>query len=121
MNILERADQIVNGRTEEKERQYGDFHTTMNNMRDIFNAMTGHKLETRDMYMAMVAMKLARQRFAHKEDNLLDLVAYVGSLNDLEEQISEFKASKEAEARQHEPQSIGCCSCGFPATVGCNC
>lgn len=82
MNILVEANKIVNNRSEEKQRQYGDFHTAMDCMRDIFNAMTGHDLTTQDMYSAMIALKLSRQRHTHKEDNLLDAVAYMGSLND---------------------------------------
>lgn len=81
MNILEQADKIVNHRSEEKERQYGPFSECMERMRDIFNAMTGHNLTTEDMFKAMVAMKLAREFYSHKEDNLLDLCAYVGGLN----------------------------------------
>lgn len=80
-NILRRADGIVNERAEEKARQYGDFESMMDNMRDIFNASTGLNLTTESMYMAIVALKLARERYNHKEDNLLDLVAYLGSLN----------------------------------------
>jgi hypothetical protein len=33
------------------------------------------------MNSAMVALKLSRQSYTHKEDNLLDAVAYLGSLN----------------------------------------
>ena len=80
-NILKKADLIVNQRSEEKEREYGPFLESMDSMRDIFNAMTGHNLSTKDMFMSIIALKLSRQKHAHKEDNLLDLVAYVGALN----------------------------------------
>ena len=60
MNILDQANEIVNKRSEEKTRQYGDFHETMDNMRDIYNSITGQKATTEDMYNAMIAMKLAR-------------------------------------------------------------
>jgi len=80
-NILYRANQIVNERSEEKERQYGPFEDSMDNMRDIFNAITGLDLNTEHMYKAMIAAKLSRERFSHKEDNLLDLCSYTGSLN----------------------------------------
>jgi deoxyadenosine/deoxycytidine kinase len=80
-NILAKADKIVNKRAEEKERQYGPFEDSMDNMRDIFNAITGLELTTEHMYKAMIAAKLSRERFTHKEDNLLDACAYIGSLN----------------------------------------
>lgn len=81
MNILKKADQIVNERSEEKERQYGPFNETMDRMRDIFNAMTGLQLETKHMFQALIALKLSREAHAHKEDNLLDAVAYMGAMN----------------------------------------
>jgi hypothetical protein len=34
------------------------------------------------MYNAMIAIKLSRQAHSHKEDNLLDCVAYMASMND---------------------------------------
>ena len=34
------------------------------------------------MYRAMIALKLSREAYAHKEDNLLDAVAYMSSMND---------------------------------------
>ena len=81
VNILDAANKIVNERSEEKDRQYGSFSKSMDRMRDIFNSMTGHNLSTEDMYTAMIALKMSRQRHAHKEDNLLDAVAYLGALN----------------------------------------
>lgn len=80
-NILKQADQIVNQRSEEKNRQYGSFNDSMDKMRDIFNAMTGLELETKHMFQAIIALKLSREAHAHKEDNLLDAVAYMGAMN----------------------------------------
>lgn len=81
MNILEEANNIVNKRSEEKERQYGSFDDSMDTMRDIFNSMTGLDLTTDHMFQAMIALKLSRQKHAHKQDNLLDTAAYVGAWN----------------------------------------
>ena len=33
------------------------------------------------MFKALIALKLSREAYAHKEDNLLDAVAYIGGLN----------------------------------------
>lgn len=87
MNILEKANQIVNLRSEERERQYGPFFETMEVATNIYNAMhrDGKTIEVEDMYKAMVAMKLAREGYSHKEDNLLDACAYMGSWNDYAE------------------------------------
>ena len=83
-NILERANKIVNERSEEKERQYGEFSACMRRATAIYNCMTEAKSEKITpvcMYKAMIAMKLAREAHAHKEDNLLDAAAYIGALN----------------------------------------
>ena len=43
--------------------------------------MTGKDITGQDMYACMVALKLSRHSYNYKEDNLLDAVAYIGSLN----------------------------------------
>lgn len=82
MNILEKANEIVNLRSEEKDRQYGDFHQCMEKAAKIASLISSKEITTVDMYNCMVALKFARQANFHKEDNLLDMVAYIGSLND---------------------------------------
>jgi hypothetical protein len=81
MNILEKANEIVNLRSEEKERQYGPFEEGMDRAAKILSGMTGLTLDATFMYKAMIALKLSRESYSHKEDNLLDAVAYIGSLN----------------------------------------
>jgi len=81
MNILEQANQIVNNRLEEKERMYGDFDKGMERAAEILTAMTGETLDATFMYKSMIALKLSRESFNHKEDNLLDAVAYIGAMN----------------------------------------
>jgi len=81
MNILEQANQIVNVRSEEKERNYGPFEEGMKNAAKILSGMTNMELDAIFMYKALVALKLSREAYNHKEDNLLDAVAYLGSLN----------------------------------------
>lgn len=81
MNILEKANQIVNDRSEEKERMYGNFDKGMEIAASILSSMTGEPLDAIFMYKAMIALKLSRESFNHREDNLLDTVAYIGALN----------------------------------------
>lgn len=81
MNILEQANKIVNERSEEKERMYGNFDDSMDKAAELFNSMTGLKLTAIEMFKALIALKLSRESFNHKEDNLLDAVAYIGALN----------------------------------------
>lgn len=83
-NILETANQIVNERSEEKERQYGPFQVSMERATVLYNMMSpeGQRITTAGMFRAMIALKLSREAHAHKEDNLLDAVAYMGAMND---------------------------------------
>lgn len=81
MNILEEANKIINLRSEEKERMYGPFEDGMERAAMIASGCTGKQLTAQDIYMCLVALKLSRQSYNHKEDNLLDAVAYLGSLN----------------------------------------
>tara|TARA_R110000851_G_scaffold233_1_gene787 strand:+ start:276 stop:548 length:273 start_codon:yes stop_codon:yes gene_type:complete len=81
MNILKQADNIINKRREEKQRMYGPFEEGMERAAMIASGCTGKNITARDMYMCMVALKLSRESYSHKEDNLLDAVAYLGSLN----------------------------------------
>ena len=89
MNILKEADQIINERSEEKERMYGPFEEGMERAAKIASGATGKNITVYDMYMCMVALKLSRESYSHKEDNLLDAVAYIGSLNNYENNKSE--------------------------------
>jgi DNA-binding protein H-NS len=81
MNILDKANKIINKRSEEKERQYGPFSEGMERATKIFNGMTGLDLGPEEMFKALVALKLSRESYTHKEDNLLDAIAYLGALN----------------------------------------
>ncbi len=81
MNILKKANEIVNERSEEKFREYGDFVKCMGKTARIASEMSSKEITTEDAYNVLIALKLSRQANAHKEDNLLDAVAYIGSLN----------------------------------------
>jgi hypothetical protein len=78
-NILEKANEIVNQRSEEKEREYGPFSEGMQRAAMIASGMSGKQMTSHDMYIALVALKLSRQSYNFKEDNLLDAVAYLGA------------------------------------------
>ena len=81
MNILEQANEIVNKRSEEKERMYGPFSEGMRRAAMIATGMTGKEFEAEDMYAALVALKLSRHSYNYKQDNLLDACAYIGALD----------------------------------------
>jgi hypothetical protein len=82
MNILEKANEIIFHRSEEKERQYGPFTEGMHRASKIASGMTGKEITTDDMFKCMVALKLSRESYKHKYDNLLDAIAYLAALNE---------------------------------------
>lgn len=84
MSILIDADNIINNRSEEKQRMYGPFSEGMKRAALIASGATGKHFTAKDMYMAMIALKLSRESYHHKEDNLLDAAAYIGALNNYE-------------------------------------
>ena len=87
-NILERANMIVNHRSEEKERNYGPFSESMEKAAKMFNLMAPEceAITAAGMFRALIALKLTRESYGHKEDNLLDAVAYIGGMNNLMEE-----------------------------------
>lgn len=83
MNILAKADDVVNKRSEEKEREYGPFADSMAKAARIASELCNKEITQDDMYKCMMALKLSRMAFSPKEDSMLDLVAYVAAFNNL--------------------------------------
>ena len=79
MNILKKANEIVNERSEEKEREYGAFSEGFERAAQIASGMTGRNWNPDDIFIAMIALKFSRQSYNYKEDNLLDAAAYIGA------------------------------------------
>tara|TARA_R110002060_G_scaffold12679_4_gene18048 strand:+ start:981 stop:1265 length:285 start_codon:yes stop_codon:yes gene_type:complete len=80
-NILAKANQIINKRSEEKERQYGPLSEGMERAAMIATGMTGKQLQAEDVFAVLVALKLSRHSYNYREDNLLDCCAYLGGLD----------------------------------------
>lgn len=81
MNILAESDKIVHINTD-RSALYGSYHDCNQRIADLMSIMTGKAITVTDVYYLQVAMKLAREVQFHKEENLLDTVAYLGALND---------------------------------------
>jgi hypothetical protein len=88
MNILNKADQIVNKRSEEKIREYGPFSECNRRAAVIASILSNKNISIEDMYNMQIALKLARESWSHKEDNLLDCCAFIGAKNNYLEGIS---------------------------------
>ena len=87
MNILQEANKIIYERSEEKARQYGPMQDGMQEAAKIASLLSRKDINAVDMYNCMIALKLSRQAYNHKEDNLLDCVAYMASLNDYQNNV----------------------------------
>ena len=87
MNILEQANEIIYKRNEEKARQYGPMQEGMQEAAKIASLLSRKELTAVDMYNCMIALKLSRQAYNHKEDNLLDAIGYMASLNDYQNNL----------------------------------
>lgn len=87
-NILAQADQIVNGRSEEKERLYGPFSESMKKAAVIASEMCNKEITQDDMYKIMIALKLSRLAYSSKEDTMLDAVGYIAAFNNLKNEQS---------------------------------
>lgn len=81
MNILEKANEIVNLRKEEKERQYGPFDESLSKAARIASELCNKEITTEDFYKCLIALKMSRMAYNTKEDTMLDCVAYVAALN----------------------------------------
>ena len=86
MNILNEANNIVNKRSQEADRQYGPFSEGMEKAAQLATIMSNKNISTIDMFNCMMALKLSRESYSHKTDNLLDLVAYAGGLENYHQQ-----------------------------------
>jgi hypothetical protein len=84
MNILKKADEIVNERKEEKEREYGPMDESLEKAANIASQLTNKNITLKDFYLCMIALKMSRMAYNIKEDTMLDAVAYIAALNNYE-------------------------------------
>jgi hypothetical protein len=80
-NILLDAHTIINGN---RSTDYGSPTDSFTRIATIANAMTGLSLTPQQCCMVLMAVKLTRQSYKHKRDNLVDLCGYAHLLNELE-------------------------------------
>lgn len=80
IDILKHARNILHERSEEKERQYGPFAEGMERAAQIASGMTGRQWSSRDMYIALIALKFSRESYNAKYDNMLDAIVYMAGL-----------------------------------------
>lgn len=78
MSLVQKANQIINTRSEEKERQYGPMTEGMKAATVISEFLNARINESDELgsFKYLYGLKMSRQKYNHKEDNLLDAIAY---------------------------------------------
>ena len=80
-SILSEAKRI----TENNDRKYEDMNISFQRIADIASKITGKDLTAEDVIYVLVALKLQRETYKHKRDNLVDIMGYINILNKLKE------------------------------------
>lgn len=81
-SILSEAERIVNG---ERQADYSDPVENFKHIAEIASAIMGKDITAEECCIVMIAVKLARESYRHKRDNLVDLAGYVEILNRIKE------------------------------------
>ena len=71
-NILEEANEIVGSR----DKKYGDPIESWERVSRVASELTGKQLTPTDCVTVLIAMKLVRQLYSPKRDNMVDLAGY---------------------------------------------
>ena len=79
-NILDSAKNILFG---DRDSDYGDFVQNFKEISAISKILTRKDLTPEDCCKVLIAVKLAREGYKHKEDNLIDLCGYTNILNEI--------------------------------------
>ncbi len=92
MSILKQANEILKSNSQDKERQYGGIVESLTRTAIVVSEMTNKNFTAKDVCMVFIASKFMREAVSHKEDNLVDAVAYTEMLNQVINQ--ELKSKK---------------------------
>lgn len=77
-SILTEAERIVNG---ERNTDYGSAAASFEKVAGVASILTGKELTAQDCVKVLMSVKLVRESFKHKRDNLVDLAGYAEILN----------------------------------------
>lgn len=82
LSILEEAEKIRGG---DRQSDYGDAVSNFKWIANIASEIRGKRFDAKDVVIIQIALKLSRERFKHKRDNLVDLCGYADILQRIEE------------------------------------
>ena len=81
-SILSEAERIVNG---DRQAHYSDPVENFKHISAIASSISKEELSPTTCAIVMIAVKLARENYKHKRDNLVDLAGYVEIMNRIKE------------------------------------
>ena len=82
-SIIQEADEIVNGN---RQSDYGDAAYNFHRIANIVNSMYPQLgINAQQCCAVLMAVKLIREGFRHKRDNLVDLCGYAYIMNEIKE------------------------------------
>lgn len=80
--LLESAKELINGKRQD---EYGKPEASFSKTALFWSAYLGVPISAKDVCVLMCLLKLARESFWHKRDNLLDAAGYIGLAQDMEQ------------------------------------
>jgi hypothetical protein len=80
-NILHEANNLVNG---DRKNSYGDAKLNFEHTAKVASLLTHKELTRLDIVKIMLAVKLSRESYKHKTDNLVDLCGYAQILENIQ-------------------------------------
>jgi len=81
-SVLQEAEQLING---ERKSQYGHVSASYKRIAQMWGAIIGCSVTPKQALMCMASLKMIREDYAHKRDNLVDAAGYIGLVEHLNE------------------------------------
>lgn len=85
-SILEEASEIRKG---SRNSDYGDATENFKRIAQMASLITGTKITPKQCVAVQIAVKLSREAYKHKRDNLVDLCGYADIMQEICEQENE--------------------------------
>lgn len=81
-SCIEEAGEIRAGN---RQADYGDAVENFSRISEIAKVAFDLDIKPEDIAKVMISIKLSREKFNHKRDNLVDMVGYIDILNEIKE------------------------------------
>ena len=69
--------------TEERGKDYGPVRDNFDRTAQMWQSILGCKVSAEQVGLCMIALKISRETFKHKDDNLIDIIGYTELLQQL--------------------------------------